>query len=205
LDARIVIDFTTAAQRSALALAVLFPFAVAAQTYERATDIFAVTVPADETGDRFKSELVRFLEIRKVTAVQALKTRDRTMLLFKATPGAGLDKFREELGHWVSLRESVDQPLVLIHGRSYAIPTGMIMIQFRTGISLDEARVKLKDFGLGIVQEPSALRPTRFVVKSEEAPNADPIALARRIKADPSILNAEPDLLVVEPKSPAHQ
>jgi hypothetical protein len=192
------------ATRLALLLLPACASAATADEFKPAADMFAVSVRDTAAAASLKGELNRFLEAHHIPEFKTIKARDRLVLMFKALPATDVGKLTGEFKRWAAIQEDIRELPVLVHGQAYAIPTGMIMIQFKEGTPLEHARATLKEFDLTVVQPPTALRPTHFVVQGSDGAVIDPLTVARRIKGDSSVLFAEADLIVVGPKSGAN-
>ena len=128
------------------------------------------------------------------------------IIVFKPPASTPAGVFTRLVKTFVTKNSRDFQMLAVITSRAaVTIPTGRIIVQFKEDIGLDQARAFLAKAALKIVQQPSMLRSTRFVVEPDSrASQHDPIRLAEILSAEPSLLFAEPDMLSITPPLPAN-
>lgn len=166
----------------------------------RARELFAVrqTTPvaaaAIDTA-RLRAALKAALNVEIVE--NAVGARLGIVLFRKPATGADND-FAAALDRWVSMRSSIARLSVLPHQSGAAVVTGRVVVQFDQHVSVDLARARLGERQLTIVQEPSWLRPTRFVVDASRGQvRIGWGELEDRFRGMQGIQFIEPDLLFV--------
>lgn len=184
----------------------LFSFFVLCARAQSEGALFALKVlaPQGEAPDLIKAKALLERELR-VVPVSAESADQVGLILLKSPESVSADEFQHELAGFVNQHSKNFRlmPTTTTSG-TQSIPTGRIIIQFKDGILDLRARAFLTQSKLKIVQEPTRLRPTRFVVEPDsKVPGPDPVALAKNISANPDIRFAEADMLFITPTKPS--
>jgi hypothetical protein len=158
-----------------------------------------VLAPKGEAVDVPRAEEALQRELH-ATIIQIAAARQAGIVVFRPPETTPAANFAQSLKAFAD-RHSRDFQMLTVEKSQSAlrIPTGNVILQFKDDIGADEARAFLAEAGLRLVQQPTALRPTRFVVEPEGSAKQDPLALAKALAANPLILFAEADLLIVSP------
>lgn len=160
--------------------------------------IFPVKVltPNGKTPDMPAAEKLFRAELH-ASVVPMDSAAEAGIVILKPPASVSASRFGTALDDFIKKTPGIfQQLLVRTASGELTIPTGRIVVQFEETVNDEQARLALSKFKLRIVQEPSKFRPTRYVVEAGSS-DTDPIALAKKIAADPAVSFAEPDLLSI--------
>jgi menaquinone-dependent protoporphyrinogen IX oxidase len=140
----------------------------------------------------------------RVTPIPVEAADQVGLIVFNPPSSLPVERFKQQLNNFVQ-KHSTQFRLMPVFTTSggYTIPTGRIIVQFKDGITDEQARKYLARTNVTVVQQPTKLRPSRFVIEADSnSPTADPIILAKTMASNPSVRLAEPDMLIVSTDDP---
>jgi hypothetical protein len=123
------------------------------------------------------------------------------VIVFKPPAGSSPASFSRRLSQFLEKNRAEFQKLpVSITPDGLSVPTGRVIVQFKDDVDTRQVQKSLGESALKVVQPPTRLRPTRYVVEATPGtPQRDPLELAKTMASRPDVAFAEPDMLSVQP------
>ena len=175
-------------------------FAQAINGAEPSGSVSAVRVlnGGSESNSMDRIESLLRLELN-ATIVSSGSARRAGLVIFRAPDTSARPSVELRLGQLLQRHAKILRRVPVVETPdAYAVPTGKIIVQFRSDADLDRAPLLWTGMGLKVVQQPTAFRPGRFVVETDsKASSMDAVSLANRISSRPEVQFAEADMLSI--------